>query len=245
MNAVWRSFIAIFGICAVAWAIDVIPTYRMDAPYEGIAERILSGDKFNAAQLNAMRSQLDAAQVRPTQASALSGAAVIRLLLLEDGMKTGTQQPSASDLADLQMTASATLSQSPTNSFVWLVDFWLKRRQVDSADFNFLRMSYWSGPKEAWIAVKRNALALNAFPALPKDLAEETLSEFAGLVRSGLYADAANILAGPGWQVREMLLHGLARLDEGDRRRFARALEKKNLEEVVVPGVEERPTRPF
>jgi hypothetical protein len=38
-----------------------------------------------------------------------------------------------------------------------------------------------------------------------------------------------------------MLLRGLTQLDEGDRRRFARALEAKDLEEVVVvPGLEGR-----
>ena len=245
MNAVWRGLIAIFGICAIAWAIDVIPTYRMDSPYAGIAERILSGDKFNAAQLNAIRREMDAAPVSPVQASALSGATVIRLLLLEDGMKPDNHQPSASDLADVQMAVSATLSQSPTNSFVWLTDFWLKRRQVDSADFNLLRMSYRSGPNEAWIAVRRNPLALGVFPSLPSDLAEQTLSEFAGLVRSGLYADASNILVGPGWAIHEQLLGRLVQVDEADRRRFAKVLESKNLDSAMVPGIGERPARPF
>lgn len=237
MNAVWRGFIAIFGICAVAWAIDVIPTYRMDAPYAGIAERILWGDKFNPAQLDAMRRQLDVASVRPVQASALSGAAVIRLLLLEDGMKAGTRQPLAADLADLQMAVSATLSQSPTDSLVWLADFWLKRRQVDSTDFSLLRMSYRSGPNEAWIALRRNPIALGVFQSLPSDLAEQTLSEFAGLVHSGLYADAANILAGPGWAVHEQLLSHLVQVDVAARRSFASVLDSKNLDHVSVPGV--------
>ena len=248
MNSVWRIFVAIFGICAIAWATDVIPTYRRDAPYTGIAERILSGDKFTAAQLEAMRRQLDGTPVRPAQASALSGATVMRLLLLEDGMKADNRQPSASDLADLQMAVSATLSQSPTHSFVWLADFWLKRRQVDAVDFNLLGMSYWSGPNEAWIALRRNPMALGVFQSLPTDLADQTLSEFAGLVRSGLYADAANILAGPGWAVHEQLLSHLVLVDEAARRSFASVLDSKNLDHVSVPGIRavvERHPGPF
>lgn len=238
MNAVWRSLIAIFGICAIAWAIDVIPTYHRDAPYADIAERILWGEKFNAAQLDAMRRQLDATPARPiVQASALSGATVMRLLLLEEGMKAGTRQPSASDLANLQTVVSATLAQSPTNAFVWLEDFWLKRRQVESADFNLLRMSYRSGPNEAWIALRRNPVALGVFQSLPSDVAEQTLSEFAGLVRSGLYADAVNILAGPGWAIHEQLLSRLVQVDEAARRSFASVLDSKNLDHVSVPGV--------
>jgi hypothetical protein len=244
-NSVWRSFIAMFGICAIAWAFDAIPVYRKDAPLADAAKRILSGDKFSAAQLNAMKRQLDAASARPLQASALNGAVVIRLLLLEDELKAGNRQPSA--LVELQMLVSAALTQSPTSSFMWLTDLWLKRLRGESADsdLNLLRMSYWSGPNEAWIAVRRNPVALSVFSSLPGELAEQALSEFVGLVRSGLYAEASNILAGPGWPIHEQLLTRLVQVEEADRRGLARALASKDLDGVSVPGLEERPSRPF
>ena len=246
-NSVWRSFIAVFGICAVAWAIDVILVYRADAPFAGTAELVLSGDKFSEGQLGAMRRQVDAASAKPLQPSALTSAAIIRLLLLENALSPGNRQPSASDLADLLTVVRAALAQSPTSSFMWLTDLWLKRLSgefVDS-DWNLLRMSYWSGPNEAWIAVRRNRLALGIFQSLPRDLAEQTLSEFAGLVRSGLYVDASNILAGPGWAIHDQLLSRLVQVDEANRRRFARALASKDLDGVTVPGLDDRPSRPF
>jgi hypothetical protein len=247
-NHVWRGFTAIFGICAIAWAIDVILIYRAEASLAGAAQGILSGDKFSSAQLNAMKRQLEAAPAKPLQASAQSSAAIIRLLLLQDELKAGNRQPTAlPGMADLQTAVSAALAQSPTNSFMWLTDFWLGRLRGDTAgtDLNFLRMSYWSGPNEAWIAVRRNPLVLSVFPSLPSDLTDQALSEFARLVRSGLYTDASNILAGPGWAVREQLLSRLAEVDEVDRRGFARALRSKDLDGVTVPGVDERPSRPF
>jgi hypothetical protein len=245
---VWRSFIATFGICAIAWAIDAILVYRTDVPLEGAAQTMLAGDKFNAAQLSAMKRQLDAAPAaRPLRASALSDAAVIRLLLLEDKLKAGNRQPSASDLVELQMYVSAALAQSPTNSFMWLTDVWLKRLRGEFADggLNLLRMSYWSGPNESWIAIRRNALALSLFPSLPDELAERVFTEFAKLVSSGLYEDAANILAGPGWAIHEKLLQRLVQVREAERRGFARVLESKNLDDATVPGIDQRPARPF
>ena len=235
-NSVWRGFIATFGVCAIAWAINAILVYRTDAPLAGAADRILSGDKFNAAQLSAMKRQLDAAATRPLQASALSGAAVIRLLLLEDALNASNRRPSASDLVDLQAAVDAALARSPTNSFMWLTDFWLKRLGGKSAnsDWRLLRMSYWSGPNEAWIAVRRNPLALEIFASLPNELREHALSEFVGLVRSGLYTDASNILAGPGWAIHEQLLSRLSTVDEANRGGFARALASKDLEGVTV-----------
>jgi hypothetical protein len=247
-SSVWRSFIAMFGVCAIAWAIDVILVYRTDAPLAGAVQRILSGDKFNAAQLSAMKSQLDAAPAaRPLRPSALSDAAVIRLLLLEDELKAGNRQPSAPDLIELQMYVSAALAQSPTNSFMWLTDLWLERLRGELADgdLNLLRMSYWSGPNEAWIAIRRNPLALSLFPSLPNELAEQAMSEFVGLVRSGFYLEASDILTGPGWAVHEKLLSRLVQLDEADRRRFARILVSRDLDGVTVPGVDEPPSRPF
>jgi hypothetical protein len=246
-NLVWRWLIAGLGVCAVLWAIDVIPSYRTDAPLTDTAQHIISGDKFNAGQLSAMKRQMDAVSAKPLQASSLRSASVIHLLLLENELRAGNRQPSGADLVEIRTVVDAALAQSPTNSFMWLTDLWLRRLRGESADsnLNLLRMSYWSGPNEAWIAVKRNPLALGVFTSLPGDLAEEVLSEFVGLIRSGLYADASNILAGPGWPIREQLLSRLVQVDEADRRGFAVALASKDLVDVKVPGVDERPSRPF
>ena len=246
-KSAWRFLIGILGICAIAWAISAFFVHRTDALLADIARRILLGDKFNTAQLSAMKSKLDTSPVRPVQASALSNDAIIRLLFLEHDLKAGSQPPSASDIDELQTVVSAALAQSPTNSFMWLTDLWLKRLRGSSAErsSNLLRMSYWSGPNEAWIAIRRNPLALGLFPSLPGDLGEQAISEFVRLVRSGLYADAANILSGPGWAIREQLLGRLAPVEEADRRAFAKVLAARDLDGVSVPGVDERPSRPF
>jgi hypothetical protein len=242
-----RSIVAIFGICAIAWAVNAVLVYRRTTLLAETAQRALSGDRFNATQLSAMKRLLDTAPTETLQASDASNAAVVRLLLLEDELRAGNHQPSTSELVELQMAVRAAIGQSPTNSFMWLTDLWLKRLRGESAeaDLNLLRMSYWSGPNEAWIAVRRNPLAMSIFPSLPGDLAEQALSEFVELVRSGLYADASNILAGPGWAIREQLLGRLVAVDETHRRGFARALGSRDIDGVTVPGVPERPSRPF
>jgi hypothetical protein len=244
---VGRSLVSIIGILAITWAIEALLIYHKASLPIDAAQRILSGERFNIAQLGEMKRQLDAATSGPSEASALSSAAVIRLLLLEDRLKAGRRETSASDLAELGMIVSTVLAQSPTNSFMWLTDLWIKRLRGEftEGDLNLLRMSYWSGPNEAWIAVRRNPLAMSLFPSLPSELAEQALSEFVGLVRSGLYADAANILAGPGWAVHAQLLSRLVQANEADRREFAKVLAYKNLDGISVPGAEEPSSRPF
>jgi hypothetical protein len=245
-NFMRRGFIAIPGVCAIAWAIYVIPIYRAEASIADVTQRVLSGDKFSAGQLNAIKLLLEVAPVRPLQASTLSGIAIVRARLLEDE-KAAARPPSAPDLLGLQMVVNSAIAQSPTNSFMWLTDFWLKRLhgELADSDLNLLRMSYWSGPNEAWIAARRNAIALSIFPSLNSALAEQALSEFVELVRSGLYQDASNILAGPGWAIHEQILGRLVEVEEADRRRFARVLASKDLDGVTVPGVDDRPSRPY
>jgi hypothetical protein len=242
---VWRGFSVVFGICAIAWAVVVFPIFRAEIPLIDAAQRMLSGDKFNVTQLAAMRGQLQASPgVALQQASALQSAAVIRLQLMEDEWRASNRR-SATDLAELQEAVNATLAQSPTNSFMWLVDLWLKRLRAEDRDndLTLLRLSYWYGPNEAWIATRRSPLALNVFSSLPSELAEQVVSEFTGLVKARLHVDAAEILAGPGWAFRERLLSRLLEVDEDNRRVFARILASKGVDGVTVPGVRERPFR--
>lgn len=244
--SVRRSLVSIFGLLAIAWAICAFLIFRDDSLPVDIAQRILSGEKFSVAQLIAMKAPSDAVLSGSPEASALGSAAVIRLLLFERELNAGNSQTFDAEIAELKTIVSAVLARSPTNSFIWLTDVWIQRLrgEVTGANFKLLRMSYWSGPNEAWIAVRRNPIALGLLSSSPDELAEQAFAEFANLVASGLYSNAADIIAGPGWAFHEKLLGRLVQVREADRRAFANVLEAKNLD-VRVPGIEERPTRPF
>jgi hypothetical protein len=242
-----RSFVSIFGILAVAWATQALLIHHQTPPLADAAQRILSGEKFSVAQLNAMKRLLNVTPSGSPEASTLSSAAVVHLFLLEDQLRTGVRKASASDLAELKMIVDAALAQSPTNSFMWLADVSTKRLRGEftEGDFDLLRMSYGSSPNEAWIEVRRNPLTVSLFPSLPNDLKDRAVSEFARLVGAGLYEDASNILAGPGRPVHGQLLNGLIQVNEANRRVLAGVLEEKGLDEMKVPGLAEQSSRPF
>jgi hypothetical protein len=242
-----RIFTSVLGMLSVAWAIFSIPFYRIEAPLGDSVQYILLGDSFNTKQLSSLRLQLDAAPTKQLRSLALYNVALIRLRIVENELMTGNHQIFPSDLADLETAVPAALAGTPTSSFLWLTAFWLQNRRAGNPDggLKLLRMSYLSGPNEAWIAARRNPLALSIFLSLPNEISERVLAEFAGLVRSGLYLDAANILAGPGWVFHEKLLGQLVEVNEADRRNFARALARKNLDDALVPGIGDRPARPF
>jgi hypothetical protein len=229
------------ALASISWTVSVIPAFRERAIYEIPGERILAGEEFRAERLGELQRDLDGLTAGSLQPSALRDVVAIRVRLSEMALSSGDTQVAASRFDELETAVDESLAGNPTESFVWLTKYWLQHvRSGDiAAHLRFLGMSYLAGPNEGWIAVRRNPLALSVFALLPPELAEQVLTEFTGLVRSGLYSDAASILAGPGWPAREKLLGRLSQLEEADRRGFAYALDGKNLDGVVVPGVDE------
>jgi hypothetical protein len=156
----------------------------------------------------------------------------------------GRGAAAAPEFRDVETALEGAIEQNPSRSFLWLAYYWFRKMGSGESlpDPKPLKLSYLLGPNEAWVAVRRNPIALSVFRSLPDEVASQTIAEFAGLVRSGLHQDAADILAGPGWPFQEKLLGALANLHEGDRRWFAKVLKAKDLDVVVVPGVTDEPT---
>jgi hypothetical protein len=234
-----RAFVASLGICSIIWALYSLTFYRTEALLSSSAARILAGQSYNAEQLSRLKQDIEAIPADRLRSSSLRDIAVVRLREIE-----GEKDSNGSDLALAAVTMA--LSANPTDCFLWLADFWLHRRRADltAYDLNLLRSSYLSGPNEGWVAVKRNPLALSVFPSLSNDLVEQALSEYVGIVRAGLYLEAAGILAGPGWSIRNQLLRRVAQLDDASRRGFASVLAQHDID-VDIPGMDNRSSRPF
>jgi hypothetical protein len=240
-----KSAALLFGICAITWAIDVSIVYQKERPLIDIARRIFSGEEYSDAQLNGVIDRTDLTEVRPRQAAAATGDALVRLVLLERKL-TITKGGLLSESTKVKLTVDEALARSPTNSFMWLASYWLKHLSEGADhDLNLLAMSYRTGANEGWVAAQRNPITLSVFPSLPSELAEQALSEFAGLVRSGFFPAAAQALAGPGWPIHERLLGRLAAVDEDIRRQFARILASKGIDDAVVPGFPNEPAHRF
>jgi hypothetical protein len=246
-RAIVRAVTALFGLCAIAWAIDTIPVFRSSASSIALAQRILSGEGFTAAQLDVIRAGLPATAAKNPLPLAQTSNVTVRLMLLEDRLKAQPCAAHQGEIDNLRQNVRDTLASAPSSSFMWLTSFWLDWRcgQIGPYDLDALRMSYSTGPNEGWIAVRRSPLALGMLDKLPSDLAGLSLDEFVRLLRSGFSAYAADILAGPAWAFRDQLLKQLDKVDEADRNAFARAVDAKDLPGVDIPLPEKRPNRTF
>jgi hypothetical protein len=237
--AIARVTIAAFAFGAFAWVASAAPKFWAEVVIVQIVPHVLAGETYQTKVLDHLAMQEDhTKQIRP---STLSKIAIIDLRRTEEAIASGAVDNIDPMLDHLRDETSNSLANAPNDPFLWLVLFWLDNTRYGFADqhLGYLRMSYSLGPNEAWISTRRNRFALAIFPALSADLAEAAIEEFAGLVRSQRYVEAANIVAGPGRPIRQTLLARLNDLKGPDRRRFARLLEDRDVDDASsILGVE-------
>jgi hypothetical protein len=242
-----RVTLALFSMAVIAWAIGVIPIFKAES-LPAFVVGIINGDDYKPDVLAAMANDILDKPVSAFRPSALDSRAFIALTLAEDALVTGDQTAIDARFDVLARATDQGLKSVPISSLQWLIRFRVGQSPGGSApdQLDSLRMSYATGANEGWVAVKRSPIAFANFATLPPDLIEAATLEFVGLVRSRLYIEAAGILAGPAWPVRDMLLARLRDVPEPDRRAFARALsDKKPEDDVVVPGIAPPPQRPW
>lgn len=206
--AVWlaRGFLA-----AVACSSTTLPVFIDQTRLDGARDLILRNVPVSDAELGDLGPLLSRAAARPDCMPAIDrDAAVIRLRLAENAFASGNLVDTR--LGELDAAVRKSLGCAPADPYLWDVLFWLRniRQGLNDANFDLLRMSYRLGPNEGWIVVKRSALALAILDALPPDLSDAVVAEFARLVKTELYTEAIDLLKGPGWVHRDRLLAGLA-----------------------------------
>lgn len=211
--AAWlaRGFLAVAACSSVAWGATTLPDFVDQTRLDGASDLILRNVPVSDAELGDLAPLLSRAAARTDCMPAIErSAAVIRLRFAENALVSGGRVDTR--MGELDASVRKSLGCAPADPYLWAVLFWLRniRQGLSDANFDLLRMSYRLGPNEGWIVVKRSAMALAMFDALPPDLSDAVVAEFARLVKTELYTEAIDLLKGPGWVHRGRLLAGLA-----------------------------------
>lgn len=240
-----RTLCIILGCAATAWAIKTLPVSARQAPIERVAAHVIAGDQFKPGVLLALLPQLETAERREVcQPTILRSAAIIRTRIAEQAIVD--DQDIDAQLSTLSGSIRRALACSPTDSFLWVVFYWVEstRNGLQSRYVDYLRLSYQLGPNEGWIALKRNGYAFAIFSQLPPDLKELAITEFASLLDSGFVDQTVAIFTGPGWSERNVILPRLKDVAERPKQAFATAVYKLGYD-VNVPGTAHRDPRPW
>jgi hypothetical protein len=240
-----RTLLVFLGCAAVSWGIYGLPAFARQVPIERVATHVLKGDPFKSGVLTALMPQVEAAEgAEPCNPVVMRSAAIIRTRMAEraivDGVDIDTQ------LNALRDSIRRSLACSPADPFLWVVLYWVEinRSGFQLDHLKYLRLSYQLGPNEGWIALKRNGYSLAIFDRLPPNLAHMVVAEFADLLNSGFVIMTVEIIEGPGWSHRELLLSHLTDVTSRYRDEFARKLYKDGYD-VTVPGIAQQDPRPW
>jgi hypothetical protein len=235
-----RTATVAFALASLGWAWFAGPILWSRAPMLQLARKILGGEQYRRGFLADFASQARA-DPRPDicEPVARRTVAIVSLRLAEEAVSDG-------DAASIDQTQSAldaalrgVLECTPADPLSWLALFWLQNntKGLQQANFRALRLSYRFGPNEGWLALRRSRFALAVYPALPDDLKRQVIDEFVQLVKSDFVVEAADIVAGPGRPISEVLLSRLEGIDIVKLRYLARLLQGKDLE-AKIPGVD-------
>jgi len=238
-----RVLISAFAVCAIGWVVSVLPFFLSEMAIARTADRVMLGDVFSLSALDAISQNGGAGTAERLRSSTLAKLAIIELRIAELSVSKMGMEGADGALSVARQSIINALRESPSESFLWLSLVWLDADQ--SNQLRYLRQSYKYGPHEGWIAVRRIWFALKLFDRLPADLADCATAEFVDLIRSHQYSDAAEIIAGPGWPIRQLLLSKTKDVDDVDRNVFAKVLRSKGLDELVVPDTEPAWNRPW
>jgi hypothetical protein len=240
-----RSLVVLSAAACVAWGYTVLPAFVQRYNIQRIAPQVIGGQSFDADFLTSLLPQAPAS-AESCQASLLNATAIVRLRLFESATAQADRKLAADRTRSLREAVRGALSCSPTQPFLWLLQYWLEVREngFSKRALQHLGMSYTLGPNEGWISVKRNGLSLAIFDQLPEDIKTQVVLEFASLVRSVFYPEAFASLSGPGWAQREVLIAALADIPENRRDEFSRYLRTEGIY-LDIPGVASVERRPW
>lgn len=230
-----RVFTVGMGLAAIGWAAVIAPVAWRQASMAPLGTKIIAGERFKPGVLEQYLSGSQAGAVDELcQPLALRTLAVARLRLAEEAISAGNADLIRRTQSDGEAALQRSLSCTPTDPFLWFALFWIENsmRGLQEKNFALLRLSYRTGPNEGWLAIRRNRLAVALYPGLPVDLKQAAADEFAQLVKSDLITEAADIFAGPGRQVRNILLQHLQGVDEKKLRFLSILLAEKGIDDV-------------
>ena len=233
-----RIFAAAIGCFGLVWGAFESSAFWRDSTLQRMATQIIAGDEFKnetlSQQLPAIEKIESSGLCRPV---AVRSAAIIRLRLFERTNFVDAQERSGEQSRLLQVIRNS-LSCAPADGFLWLALYFIgpNERGLESESINALRQSYRVAPHEGWIALKRSRVAFAEFNQLPPDLGDAAINEFVDMLHDSHFYDlAAEILIGPAWPERDLILLQSSRLGDVKRAEFIEELKRRGY--VRVPGI--------
>lgn len=238
-----RAAICAIALVGVAYGAQFVADG--EARLDSMARKVVRGERFRNAEL---AQTIDESRLPPgaCDAERLRNQAILQAQITDNVISDGDLDEIDTETAALSKSADRLIACSPREPFGWLMRFWTRTRQagLDGAAMEALASSYRYGPREAWVAIRRNPMAIGILGRLPPELQQVALAEFAGLLEQQAIDSPAATLAAASLEVQDRLYKVAAELSEPVRLKLSFALRARGLPTRPL-NLPEGPWRPW
>lgn len=224
-----RAAVLLVAAACVAWAVLVGPPAAGARATGELGKQVAAGNNFRPEVLQAV---LDSPPQRlagtDCYVADLRGRMLIATRMAELALNDGDMQLLPRRLGMARDLARRLLACEPYDSQAWLALYW-SSGHLDGFGgrvFDFLAMSYRTGPLEGWIAFRRNPQAASVLGELSDTTRMQVINEWQHLVLVWQFVPAASALQRATGPYREQLLNERQRIPEAAWIGFARFLER-------------------
>jgi hypothetical protein len=214
------------GCAGLAWGISNFVRGIAADEFWDLETRLLQFETFSgtaASRILESANQLDSCDTHSQRALLL-----LEIPLADAALRTGAAREYDLHIQSLEARIRRMLSCSPRDSFGWLVDFGLEVQhgRLNEHTFDLLAMSYDTSPNEAWLGVRRIAIAIPAILAAPEAAQRKILAEFQNLIRQRFIDIPARAYLNASVSTRALLQSSVEQLDPLSQKIFADALQR-------------------
>ncbi|UPJ26028.1 hypothetical protein [Bradyrhizobium sp. CW1] len=234
-----RAFLIVLGAVSLSWVGFAVPPFGMAATKNEVTARLLADDRFKPGALRESLAVFTGrAKWFPEYSKITRAEALMKIRIAEESIRSIDLQEAGTEKVHAKASILSSLASNPGDAYLWLALYstQLLSEGFDPEAISYLDTSYFLGPMEGWIAIRRNRLALAAFPMLDESLQAKVVSEFCALVSSEFIDAAVFNFVGVGWQQRNRLLQGISQIHILPRTLFAKRLANEAVS-ISIPGV--------
>jgi hypothetical protein len=223
-----RGLIIAIGCCSLAWAVIVLPRSEAADEFRDLEVQLLQFASFSSTSAASALKGEAVGALSPCDTQGQHAMLLLEIPLSNVALRSGAVREFDRRTESLESRARQILSCAPRDSFSWLILFGaeIQHGRLDPRTFDLLAMSYETSPNEAWIAVRRSALAAPVVLSAPQPIQDKILAEFQDLIRDGFVEMPAQAYLRSPVAVRALLQSRVEQLDEKARKRFSDTLQK-------------------
>jgi hypothetical protein len=216
-----RVFTLAIGCGGLVWGIFALPHSEASDEFRDLESRLLHFETFSRTALTRTLKSQSSQSSSACDTHSQRAMMLMEMPLAETALRSGAAGEFDQHIQSLEGRARRILGCAPRESFVWLLafDMELLHGQLNEHAFDLLAMSYETSPNEAWIAIRRNRVAMPRLLSAPEPLRQRIL------FGNGFVDNAARAYATASASIRPLLQTQIEQLDPHQQKLFADALQ--------------------